>query len=61
VLWHPVPDAELEQVLHGHGARPWQIELVSPVLREAATRTAASEAPERDQAAEAASPVEQGV
>jgi ribonuclease D len=61
VLWHPVPDAELEQVLHGHGARPWQIELVSPVLREAATRTAASEAPNRDQAAEAASPVEQGV
>jgi ribonuclease D len=40
-LWHPPADADLEQVLAGHGARPWQIELVAPVIREALTHRAA--------------------
>jgi ribonuclease D len=39
-LWHPPSEADLEQVLAGHGARPWQIELVAPVIREAMTRVA---------------------
>jgi ribonuclease D len=40
-LWHPPADADLKQVLAGHGARPWQIELVAPVIREALTQHAA--------------------
>lgn len=35
VLWQPPADADLEAVLAGHGARPWQIEVVAPVVREA--------------------------
>jgi ribonuclease D len=36
VLWTP-PDnvVELNQVLADHGARPWQIEIVGPVLETA--------------------------
>jgi ribonuclease D len=40
-LWQPPADAELEAVLAGHGARPWQIEIVAPVVREAMTHRAA--------------------
>lgn len=40
-LWQPPADAELEVVLAGHGARPWQIEIVAPVIREAMTHRAA--------------------
>jgi len=40
-LWHPPADADLEAVLAGHGARPWQIELVGPVIREALSQRAA--------------------
>ncbi|AKA08936.1 hypothetical protein SAZ_31275 [Streptomyces noursei ZPM] len=38
VCWEPPTGATPEtvaEVLAGHGARPWQIELVSPLLAEA--------------------------
>ena len=44
VLWAP-PDipAELQKVLSGHGARPWQIEIVSPILETAIWNLAKTE------------------
>jgi ribonuclease D len=39
-LWNPPADAELSQMLEAHGARPWQIELVGPVISEALTQRA---------------------
>jgi ribonuclease D len=44
VLWAP-PDfpAELEKALSGHGARPWQIEIVSPILETAIWNLAKTE------------------
>jgi ribonuclease D len=39
-LWHPPAPADVERVLTDHGARPWQIELVAPVIREALTHRA---------------------
>lgn len=40
VLWTPSPDAELDQRLAELRARPWQVELVGPILREALTKRA---------------------
>jgi ribonuclease D len=40
VLWTPPADGELEQRLADLRARPWQVELVGPILREALTRKA---------------------
>jgi ribonuclease D len=39
-LWHPPAPADVEQVLAAHGARPWQVDLVAPVIREALTHRA---------------------
>jgi len=42
VLWTPpVPEA-VDATLVAYGARPWQVELVGPVLRQALAETAAS-------------------
>jgi ribonuclease D len=60
-LWHPPDEADVEQVLAGHGARAWQVELVAPVVREALTHTAATpddQATDTDDAL--ATPVERG-
>ncbi|HET8616685.1 MAG TPA: ribonuclease D [Actinomycetales bacterium] len=46
-LWQPPAATDLEQVLAGHGARPWQIDIVAPVIREALTHSAVADA--RDQ------------
>jgi ribonuclease D len=48
VLWTPPAEGQLESRLAELRARPWQIELLAPVLREAMTRTAASAAAETD-------------
>lgn len=40
-LWQPPAPDDLESTLVANGARPWQVELVGPVLREALGRTAA--------------------
>ncbi len=42
-LWQPPTRTEVEDVLAGHGARPWQVELVAPIVRDALTRTAADQ------------------
>ncbi len=44
VLWHPPHEDELEPTLLGLGARPWQVELVGPLLRTALSETALSRA-----------------
>ncbi|MDV9187139.1 ribonuclease D, partial [Streptomyces sp. SR27] len=43
VCWEPPAQAGPESVaaaLAGHGARPWQVELVTPLLVKALTATA---------------------
>jgi|688.fasta_scaffold63919_5 ribonuclease D len=48
VLWAPPESAdELRQVLSDHNARPWQIEIVSPVLETAIWNLATNETSER--------------
>jgi len=42
VLWQPPAADDLDDVLRVHGARPWQVALVGPLLREALTETAQS-------------------
>jgi ribonuclease D len=54
-LWNPPADAELQQMLEAHGARPWQIDLVGPVIREALTQRAAE--PDAEPVVEAAGAV----
>ena len=44
VLWHPPQAADLEQVLRDHGARPWQVGLVGPLLAQALSETASTRA-----------------
>lgn len=44
VLWGSPPDGTLDDELRAHGARPWQIDLVGPVLAGALAETAASRA-----------------
>ena len=39
VLWGPPDPDDLVETLRAGGARPWQIELVGPILREALTRS----------------------
>lgn len=43
-LWQPPSAQDVDDVLAGHGARAWQVELVGPVVREALGRTAADTA-----------------
>ncbi|MYV70522.1 ribonuclease D, partial [Streptomyces sp. SID2131] len=43
VCWEPPSPADADHVaaaLTGHGARPWQVELVTPLLVKALTATA---------------------
>jgi len=44
VLWAPPGPGELDDVLRGHGARQWQVDLVGPLLREALSETALTRA-----------------
>jgi ribonuclease D len=47
VLWAPPESAdELRRVLSDHNARPWQIEIVSPVLEAAIWNLATKESNE---------------
>jgi len=43
LAWAPPPDVSepnLAQLLRGHGARPWQVELTAPLLSEALSHRA---------------------
>lgn len=55
VLWSPPDPTALDEVLRRHGARPWQIDLVGPLLRDALSETALTRA-SRAPAAPAAQP-----
>jgi ribonuclease D len=44
VLWSPPAADRLEAALTTYGARPWQVDLTAPVLREALTETVATRA-----------------
>ena len=44
VLWQPPPAADLDDVLRAQGARPWQVELVRPLLLESLSETAQTRA-----------------
>lgn len=44
VLWSPPDPTALDDVLQRHGARPWQIDLVGPLLRDALSETALTRA-----------------
>ena len=55
LMWSPPLPEALDATLTAYGARPWQIELVGPVLREALAETAATRT-EPERAASATSP-----
>jgi ribonuclease D len=56
-LWHPPAEADLETMLAAHGARPWQIAIVAPVVRDALAQRADDPA---DVTSEALAPVKRG-
>ncbi|MBC7638397.1 MAG: hypothetical protein H7231_01300, partial [Rhodoferax sp.] len=58
VLWTPPDPADLGAVLAAYGARPWQVELVGPLLRQALSETAATRAARVSAARAAAAPTE---
>jgi ribonuclease D len=59
-LWTPPAEVDVEQVLARHGARPWQVELVAPVVREALTHTAAQPDEDTSDIDDLPTPVERG-
>jgi len=54
VLWSPPAPDRLEPALLAYGARPWQVDLTAPLLREALAETAATRVAREQAAAEPA-------
>ena len=54
LLWSPPAPDRLEPALLAYGARPWQVDLTTPLLREALAETAATRAAREQSAAAAA-------